>query len=124
MTTEKEVCSGRTYDRAAWYTCQNPVTRHEEGKPWCTRHAPSYVEAKYQKANDKWLAERRAIAVRDALAALRRRQADLFPAMVATLKYVINEVPWDQFPDASQDVQAEVSAILAQCEALEKEEPL
>ena len=77
------VC-GRT--AKVYDNCTKPVTTHEEGKPWCTIHAPSYVRAKAAAREAKYIAERDAREARDAEAILRSHQADLYPELVAALK--------------------------------------
>ena len=119
MTAEPEVCSEIIMEEKGFsHSCSFRVTAHEHGKPWCTIHSPSYVKAKQEKWEAKWQAKGRFRAALDVQRALREHQADLYPELVAALKSVIEEAPWQPL---GGEVRAQAKAVLAKCEELERE---
>ena len=80
-----ERCSKRVSDKTGVFThpCPNKATTTENGKPYCTIHAPSYIREKRNAKRDaKWAAREEA----QAKANLHARQASLFPELVEAAK--------------------------------------
>ena len=77
---EKEVCSEKVFSR--WWDpfCQHKVTTHENGKPWCTIHAPSYIARKQAEGLD---AQQAAVEARETQEVRQKAQLALYPELVA-----------------------------------------
>jgi len=66
--TEKHQCSENVFEVDGFdHQCQKTATVERNGKWYCTIHDPEYINAKREKRNAKWDAERKARKERYAL---------------------------------------------------------
>ena len=94
MTTKLGPCSEKVSPRNdSWsrYPCGHSAKVVENGKPYCTIHAPSYVNAKHAKAiaasDAKW----------DAIHAERQDRAhriECYPELLAALELALPAIRW------------------------------
>ena len=65
--SDKQKCAERIFRGFHSYLCLKPATISEDGKWWCGTHAPSNVEIRRKKQDDKWRAQQAAANKRHAV---------------------------------------------------------
>ena len=133
MVEPKEVCSKEIWGSSSFHYCWHKVTTHEEGKPWCAIHAPSYVAKMRAERIAQEDVRMKEIEAKRAQQALHERQAALYPELVAALeesKRLFNEaLPKFNWGVSALDANAidllntvprKVQAVLTKVKALEE----
>lgn len=57
MTSIIQNCGCRVLNGYEFYPCSRKGKLYEEGKWWCTQHAPSTIQAKRERREARWTAE-------------------------------------------------------------------
>ena len=123
---EKERCSESIFERGWDHSCQHKVTAHENGQPYCTIHAPSYIARKRAEWMAKFeatqAAEKARIKEKEAQRALQARHAALYPELVEALRLMrAQAIVFTVFRDMpGEALQKQVDDVLAKARAIEE----
>lgn len=94
MTTKLGRCTKMVFSSGdSWnrYACSLPAKVIENGKPWCTIHAPSYVKAKQGKKAVAWKADYEACRSKEKDNAHR---IECYTELLAALELALPAIRW------------------------------